>query len=68
MEESQFIKCVEKGCEVEFEFTVGEQKFFASKGFTPPRRCPEHRKAQRARFSDKGASAPADAPRTHGAD
>lgn len=63
--ESKFIKCVEAGCTTEFEFTVGEQEFFASKGFTPPRRCPEHRKKQRARFADKPqrtAHAPAAAP------
>ena len=37
MEESKFIKCAE--CEVEFEWTSGEQEFFKKKDFKPPKRC-----------------------------
>ena len=38
--------CVE--CGAGFQFTVGEQEFFASRGYTnEPRRCPECRGARR---------------------
>lgn len=38
-----------KDCGREFVFTVGEQKFYAEKGFTnEPVRCPECRKARKA--------------------
>lgn len=40
------LSCVE--CGSAFTFTVGEQEFFASKGFTnEPTRCPDCRKARR---------------------
>jgi hypothetical protein len=40
------IQCVD--CGTTFTFTVGEQEFFASKGFTQePKRCSECRKAKR---------------------
>lgn len=45
----QTLSCVE--CGVQFEFSVGEQKFFAEKGYTPPKRCKgcrEKRKENRA--------------------
>ena len=36
-------------CGAAFTFTVGEQEFFASKGYTnEPRRCPECRDARRS--------------------
>jgi CxxC-x17-CxxC domain-containing protein len=39
-----------KECGKEFTFTVGEQEFFASKGFTnEPGRCPECRVARKNR-------------------
>lgn len=42
-------KIVCRDCGKEFLFTVGEQKFFAEKGFTnDPVRCPECRKAKKA--------------------
>ena len=40
------IQCAD--CGTTFIFTVGEQEFFASKGFTQePKRCSECRKARR---------------------
>lgn len=38
-------------CKQEFVFTEGEQEFFATKGFTDPKRCKpcrDKKKAQRA--------------------
>ena len=41
-------------CGKEFTFTAGEQEFFASKGFTEPKKCKECREAAKnARFSNK---------------
>lgn len=38
-----------KDCKTEFVFTVGEQEFYAEKGFTnEPVRCPECRKKRKA--------------------
>lgn len=38
-----------KDCNATFTFTVGEQQFYAEKGFTnEPTRCPECRKARKA--------------------
>jgi DNA-directed RNA polymerase subunit RPC12/RpoP len=38
-----------KDCGATFTFTVGEQQFYAEKGFTnEPVRCPECRKARKA--------------------
>lgn len=39
--ENKKIKC--KDCGREFDFTVGEQKFFTEKGFSDPVRCKECR-------------------------
>lgn len=39
--ENKKIKC--KDCGIEFDFTVGEQKFFAEKGFSDPVRCKDCR-------------------------
>lgn len=39
-----------KDCGKEFVWTAGEQEFYAAKGFTnAPVRCPECRKANKAR-------------------
>ena len=44
--EPKMLQCVE--CGQEFEFTVGEQEFYAEKGFTNlPKRCPACRKARK---------------------
>lgn len=38
-----------KDCNANFTFTMGEQEFYAEKGFTnEPARCPECRKARKA--------------------
>lgn len=34
-------------CQAEFVFTGGEQEFFAEKGFSEPKRCPECRAANK---------------------
>lgn len=41
-------KLICRDCGKEFEFTPGEKAFFASRGFPPPSRCPDCRKAKRA--------------------
>ena len=42
-------------CAAEFTFTVGEQEFFASRGFTnEPRRCPDCRQNRRQQRSYEG--------------
>jgi len=48
------LQCFE--CGVDFPFTVEEQEFFASKGYTnEPKRCPSCREARRAnRFGSGG--------------
>ena len=48
MEELQDKTLVCKDCGAEFVFTVGEQQFYAEKGFTnEPQRCPDCRKARK---------------------
>ena len=54
------LTCVE--CGYEFTFTVGEQEFFASRGYTnEPKRCPQCRSArksqQRGGYGDSYGSA-----------
>jgi hypothetical protein len=49
-EKDEILQC--KDCGAQFTWTVGEQRFFAIKGFTPPTRCKdcrERKKAQRQR-------------------
>jgi len=47
------LTCVE--CSQEFTFTVGEQEFFASKGFTnEPSRCPQCRAARKGQQGGGG--------------
>ncbi len=49
------LTCVD--CGNEFTFTVGEQEFFASKGFTnEPRRCPQDRGARKSQQRGYGDS------------
>ncbi len=44
-----------RDCEYEFTFTVGEQEFFNSKGFTnEPTRCPQCRTSRRSQQSGSG--------------
>lgn len=48
MEELQDKTIVCKDCGAEFVFSVGEQQFYAEKGFTnEPQRCPDCRKARK---------------------
>ena len=54
MPEDQTLTCVE--CQREFEFTAGEQTFFAEKGFTPPKRCKPCRDKKRARMETSGSA------------
>lgn len=42
-------------CRQAFTFTVGEQNFYAEKGFTPPKRCPECRATRKANREKGGA-------------
>lgn len=46
-------KIICKDCGKEFIFTVGEQKFFESKGFTAPARCKECREKRKAEIAKK---------------
>ena len=49
------LSCVE--CGSDFTFTVGEQEFFASRGFTnEPSRCPQCRAARRSQQGGSGGS------------
>ena len=47
------IQCAD--CATSFTFSAGEQEFFQNKGFTnEPKRCPECRRANKAKRSDSG--------------
>jgi CxxC-x17-CxxC domain-containing protein len=49
------LNCTE--CGSDFTFTVGEQEFFASRGFSnEPRRCPQCREARKSQRRDYGDS------------
>lgn len=37
-----------KDCQQSFVFTIGEQKFYETKQFTPPVRCPDCRQKRKA--------------------
>lgn len=52
------IKLVCKDCGKEFDFTVGEQRFYEEKGFAQPIRCKECRDAKKARNLNMEAGAP----------
>ncbi|MFC2122924.1 zinc-ribbon domain-containing protein [Bacteroidota bacterium] len=44
-------------CRTTFTFSAGEQEFFQTKGFTnEPKRCPDCRRANKARRSDSGSN------------
>ena len=43
------IKLICKDCKKEFDFTVGEQRFYEEKGFAATIRCKECRDAKKAR-------------------
>ena len=49
--EDKSLQCSD--CGTAFTFSAGEQEFYQSKGFTnEPKRCPECRRANKARRSD----------------
>lgn len=41
-------------CSQSFTFTADDQEFFASKGYTEPKRCPSCRSARKAERGDGG--------------
>lgn len=43
--EVQMLTCAD--CGKEFEFSVEDQEYFASKGYSAPKRCPECRQAKK---------------------
>ena len=44
-------------CKTNFIFSAGEQEFYQTKGFTnEPKRCPECRRANKARRGDNSTS------------
>ena len=52
MYEEKTLQCQE--CGRDFEFTVGEQEFYAEKGFeNEPGRCPECRAARKQRMNSR---------------
>lgn len=52
------IKLVCKDCGKEFDFTIGEQRFYEEKGFAQPIRCKECRDAKKARNLNMEAGVP----------
>jgi hypothetical protein len=57
--EDKSIQCSD--CRIAFTFSAGEQEFFQTKGFTnEPRRCPECRRANKARRSQSRSNSYAD--------
>ena len=53
--EDKSIQCSD--CGTTFTFSAGEQEFFQTKGFTnEPKRCPECRRANKARRSQSGSN------------
>ena len=56
------LTCVE--CAQDFTFTVGEQEFFASKGYTnEPKRCPQCRSTRKSQQGGGGGGGSYGAPR-----
>lgn len=41
-----------KDCGRDFVFTAGEQKYYAERLFTDPKRCPECRRAKKANYGE----------------
>lgn len=53
--QDQTLTCMEPNCKQEFVFTAGEQRFFAEKGFTPPKRCKPCRDVKRQEKQQRAA-------------
>jgi len=48
------LKCVEENCQLIFQFTAGEQKFYADHGYeNVPKRCPDCRKARKVQLGSR---------------
>lgn len=47
-------KLVCQDCGKEFVFSASDQEFFEKKGFQPPKRCPECRKAKKQARESRG--------------
>lgn len=52
--EDKLLRCVD--CETDFIFTVGEQRYFHSKGLSIPKRCLGCRQKRRATLVPDGVS------------
>ena len=50
--EIQQLECVE--CGKAFEFSVDDQEFYAKKGYSSPKRCPECRAKRKANSNQGG--------------
>lgn len=64
--EDMEIVCVD--CKKPFIFEAGEQKFFAEKGFTPPKRCKPCRDERKAQRNGGGRSQRRDSQPQHADD
>lgn len=51
--ENQQLQCVE--CGKIFEFAAEDQEFYAKKGYSAPKRCPECRESRKSRNSGGGS-------------
>lgn len=51
--EQRFLVCVT--CGKEFAFTVGEQRFYAARGYQDPRHCPTCRQERQVRREEAGS-------------
>lgn len=59
MEEDKTITCIgllNKPCGVEFVWTKDEQKFYADKGFQPPKRCKACAQLKRQEVKEREAA------------
>jgi hypothetical protein len=53
------LTCIEPNCRAQFIHSVRDQEFFASKGYTPPKRCKSCVAANKARRAGETPQAPA---------
>ncbi|MCI1273811.1 MAG: zinc-ribbon domain-containing protein [Clostridiaceae bacterium] len=49
--ETRELQCVD--CGATFEFTAEEQEFYASRGFSEPKRCPKCRAARKSQRNSR---------------
>lgn len=56
MNNTQTIKIICKDCGVEFDFTAGEQTFYAEKQLANPIRCKACREIRKAKYAAKEAA------------